>query len=148
MEHVVGTTSVTLEKCNSYALTLPPRSRTVLGTRSSRSRSHQGDFSPNESQTVKENSQIFQLRTLWSCFRPGLPTGPPPHLKWHCGLAEWSCGKDAVLPMSVLWVQSQTPQTGKSGQLRPAGSHVPAPSAKSLKLRLGRVCRKTHLFSP
>ena len=44
-------------------------------------------------------------------------------------------------------MQLKNPQTGKIRQMHLPGSHVPTPSVKSLKHRLGRFWRKTHLLS-
>lgn len=49
--------------------------------------------------------------------------------------------------LCVLLMQLKNPQTGKIRQMHLPGSHVPTPSVKSLKHRLGRFWRKTHLLS-
>jgi len=48
----------------------------------------------------------------------------------------------------VPLMQLKNPQTGKIRQMHLPGSHVPTPSVKSLKHRLGRFWRKTHFLSP
>lgn len=94
----------------------------------------------------KDMQSAFPVADALGQFSAAPRTGAPPPAVW-CGLPERAAGRDAVVPTSVLWAQSQTPQTGKSRQLRPAGSHVLTPSATSLRRGLGSLQKNTFVFS-
>lgn len=71
-----------------------------------------------------------------------------PHLRRHCAFAEWSFWERCYFANVCAMGAVTNPSDWKKQTAAPGSSHVLAPSAKSLKLRLGRVCRKTHLLSP
>lgn len=118
------------------ALTLLPDSWTIWGQPPRGAGHLRGSPRPKPENQRQTRSSAVADPPAWA--PPDILTGPPPHLQGLCELGE--------LALSTPWLQSQTPQMEELRQLHPAGSHVPAPSAKSLKEALAESAEKHICF--